>query len=226
MKILVIEDNLEIAQNICDYLQLQNHITDTTQNGLHALELLQEQSFDAIILDIMLPGMDGLTLCKTLRHKLHINTPVIMLTARDSLNDKLTGFEVGADDYLVKPFALAELSVRLQALNRRFVNQHDRELKIEDLSFNLDTLEVKRQQHNIKLNPSCLKLLTLLMQQSPNVVKKSSLEQALWQDNLPDKNILKIHMHTLRSQIDKPFTNPLIETIHGVGYRIGQSKHD
>ena len=225
MKILVIEDNLEIAQNICDYLQLQDHIIDCTQNGLHALERLQEESFDAIILDIMLPGMDGLTLCKTLRHKLHLNTPVIMLTARDSLNDKLTGFEVGADDYLVKPFALAELSVRLQALSRRFVNHHNREIRVEDLTFNLDTLEVKRQQRNLKLNPSCLKLLTVLMQHSPNVVKKSNLEQALWQDDLPDKNILKIHMHTLRSQIDKPFDSPLIETIHGVGYRIGKPKN-
>lgn len=226
MKILVIEDNVEIAQNICDYLQLQNHIVDNTQNGLHALELLQAQSFDAVILDIMLPGMDGLTLCQTLRNKLHINTPVIMLTARDSLNDKLTGFDVGADDYLIKPFALAELSVRLQALQRRFMTQHDRELTVADLKFNLDTLEVTRQQHKIKLNPSCLKLLTLLMQQSPNVVKKSSLEQALWQDDLPDKNILKIHIHTLRNQIDKPFDAPLIETIHGVGYRLGKPKHD
>jgi DNA-binding response OmpR family regulator len=188
--------------------------------------MLQEQTFDAIILDIMLPGMDGLVLCQTLRHKLHINTPVIMLTARDSLNDKLTGFEVGADDYLVKPFALAELAVRLQALQRRFVSQHNSILKVADLSFNLDTLEVTRQQHTIKLNPSCLKLLTVLMQQSPNVVKKSTLEQALWQDDLPDNNILKIHMHTLRSQIDKPFDETLIETIHGVGYRIGAPKHD
>lgn len=226
MKILVVEDNLEIAQNICDYLQLQDHIVDSTQNGLHALELLQEQSFDAIILDIMLPGMDGLALCQALRNKLHLSTPVIMLTARDSLNDKLIGFDVGADDYLVKPFALAELSVRLQALQRRFVSQHNRELKVSDLSFNLDTLEVKRQQQSIKLNPSCLKLLTILMQQSPNVVKRANLEQALWQDELPDKNILKIHMHTLRSQIDKPFDVPLIETIHGVGYRIGKPKDD
>lgn len=226
MKILVVEDNIEIAQNICDYLQLQNHIVDCTQNGLHALSMLQEQTFDAIILDIMLPGMDGLALCQTLRHKLHLNTPVIMLTARDSLNDKLTGFEVGADDYLVKPFALAELAVRLQALQRRFVSQHNSILKVADLSFNLDTLEVTRQQHTIKLNPSCLKLLTVLMQQSPNVVKKSTLEQALWQDDLPDNNILKIHMHTLRNQIDKPFDETLIETIHGVGYRIGAPKHD
>lgn len=226
MKILVVEDNIEISQNICEYLQLQDHIVDNTQNGLHALELLQSESFDAIILDIMLPGMDGLTLCKTIRQKLHLSSAIIMLTARDSLNDKLTGFEVGADDYLVKPFALSELSMRLQALQRRCMSQNNRQLKVADLSFNLDTLEVTRQQKNIKLNPSCLKLLTILMQQSPSVVKKSSLEQALWQDDLPDKNILKIHIHTLRSQIDKPFNEPLIQTIHGVGYRIGLTKHD
>ncbi|NVK39194.1 MAG: response regulator transcription factor [Gammaproteobacteria bacterium] len=220
MNILVVEDNREIAQNICDYLALQQHIVDVTHNGLHAIELLQSNTYDAIILDIMLPGMDGLTICETLRNKLHISTPVIMLTARDSLNDKLLGFDAGTDDYLVKPFALAELAVRLQALQRRSQPQKNRTLNVADLTYNLDTLEVTREHKAIKLNPSCLKLLKLLMQYSPNVVEKQKLEQALWQDDLPDSNILKIHMHTLRSLIDKPFKHSIIETVHGVGYRM------
>jgi len=226
MKVLVVEDNPEIASNICDYLTLQQHVVDHAANGLQALSLVKSDRFDVIILDIMLPGLDGLELCKIIRQVLNLDTPIIMLTARDSLNDKISGFDMGADDYLVKPFALAELSVRIKALQRRSSPHNNRQLRVADLNFDLDTLVVERNREEIKLTPFCLKLLTLLMQSSPNVVSKKVLEESLWQDDLPDKNILKIHMHALRTSIDKPFDKPLIETIYGVGYRMRESKDD
>ena len=224
MKVLVVEDSPEIALNICDYLTMQNHIVDHAANGLQALSLVKAESFDVIILDIMLPALDGLDLCNIIRNDLNLDTSIIMLTARDSLNDKIVGFNAGADDYLVKPFALAELSVRIQALQRRSQQQNTRQLRVGGLDFNLDTLLVSRDGKEIKLNPFCTKILTLLMQSSPNVVSKQLLEESLWKDDIPDKNILKIHMHTLRRLIDKPFDKPLIETIYGVGYRIRESK--
>lgn len=226
MKVLVVEDNAEIASNICDYLTLQQHLVEHAVNGLQALSLVKSGSFDVIILDIILPGLDGLELCKIFRQVLNLDTSIIMLTARDSLNDKISGFDVGADDYLVKPFALAELSVRIQALKRRSLQQSTRQLRVADLNFNLDTLVVERSGEEIKLTPFCLKILTLLMQSSPNVVTKKLLEESLWQDDLPDKSLLKIHMHALRTSIDKPFDRPLIETVYGVGYRMRESKND
>jgi DNA-binding response OmpR family regulator len=143
-----------------------------------------------------------------------------MLTARDRLQDKLAGFETGADDYLVKPFELQEVQARLNVLAHRRRRHTSRELKVGDLTFNLDTLNVTRSGQDIYLNPIGLKLLQCLMESSPNVVSRNDLEMEVWGEEMPDSDSLRVHIHSLRSVIDKPFVSNMIQTRHGIGYRL------
>lgn len=226
MRILVIEDNRDILANILDYLELKGFIVDCVQDGLSGMHLALTQSYDLIVLDIMLPGMDGYQLCQKLRQEAGNNTPIIMLTARDALDDRLKGLQAGADDYLVKPFALSELVARIEAVLRRSSGANKRMLEVADLHYNLETLEVSRAGQLLKLNPIGLKLLAVLMQRSPAVVRREALEEALWGDDIPDSDSLRSHIHQLRQTIDKPFTTPLLHTIHGVGFRLADLTHE
>lgn len=218
MRILVIEDQPEILQNIADYLELKGYLVDCAYDGLGGLHLAVTQPFDLIILDIMLPGMDGITLCKRLRQDAQISTPIIMLTARDSVDDKLTGFQAGADDYLVKPFSLPELHARVEAVLRRGQAGLQNMLVVDDLTYDMNGLEVLRQGVTLKLSPIGLKILETLMKKSPHVVKRDVLEELLWGEHLPGSDSLRSHIHTLRQTIDKPFTSSLLHTVHGIGY--------
>ncbi len=218
MRILVIEDQPEILQNIADYLELQGYLVDCAYDGLGGLHLAITQPFDLIILDLMLPGMDGITLCQKLRQDARVSTPVIMLTARDSVDDKLTGFRAGADDYLVKPFSLPELHARVEAVLRRGQAGMQNMLTVGDLTYDMNSLEVTRQGVLLKLSPIGLKLLGKLMKASPHVVKRDALEELLWGEHLPGSDSLRSHIHTLRQTIDKPFNSPLLHTVHGIGY--------
>jgi len=218
MRILVVEDQPEILQNIADYLELKGYLVDCAHDGLGGLHLAVTQPFDLIILDIMLPGIDGFRFCDKLRRDAQVQTPVIMLTARDSVDDKLTGFKAGADDYLVKPFSLPELQARIEAVLRRSQAGLSQQLQVGDLVYDLNTLEVRRQGQLLKLNPIGLKLLEKLMKSSPNVVRRESLQEVLWGDDLPDSDSLRSHIHLLRQAIDKPFNQPLLQTVHGIGY--------
>ena len=220
MRILIIEDNPDIAANLGDYLDEQGHTIDFAGDGITGLHLAVVNDFDAIVLDLALPGMDGLEVCRKLRNEAGKDTPILMLTARDRLEDKVAGFEMGADDYLVKPFALQEVEVRLDALLRRGRRQSVRELEVGDLKFNLDTLTVHRQDKDIELNPIGLKLLRCLMESSPNVVSRAELEKEVWGEEMPDSDSLRVHIHSLRSLIDKPFSSKMIQTRHGIGYRL------
>ncbi|PSJ43891.1 DNA-binding response regulator [Zobellella taiwanensis] len=224
MRILVVEDNPDILVNIIDYLSLKGCTVDALHSGTAALALLARQEFDLLVLDLGLPGLDGIELCRRLRAGLN-PLPVLMLTARDTLDDKLAGFEVGADDYLVKPFALPELWSRIQAVLKRSRQQRVRRLTVADLVLDLDTLKVSRQGRDISLNPKCLKLLEVLMKHSPNVVSRATLASELWADEPPDSDGLKSHIYLLRSAIDKPFDRPLIHTVHGQGYRLVGDDH-
>jgi DNA-binding response OmpR family regulator len=143
-RILIVEDNIDIAENISDYLEIQGHVTDFAMDGISGLHLALTQDYDAIILDIMLPGMDGLTFCRKLREEGEKVTPVLILTARDTLSDKLEGFDAGADDYLVKPFELEELSARIQALVRRFDQAKKKSLRVGDLELDLGRMQVHK----------------------------------------------------------------------------------
>lgn len=222
MRILLVEDNRDILANMADYLGLKGYTVDCAQDGLSGLHLVATAHYDLIVLDVMLPGLDGFTLCRRLREDARRDTPVIMLTARDQLDDRLQGFRSGADDYLLKPFALSELAARIEAVLRRTQGGGRRELQVADLSYNLDTLEVNRAGKALKLNPIGLKLLAVLMQKSPHVVRRDVLEEAVWGDDCPDSDSLRSHVHQLRQVIDKPFALPLLHTVHGVGYRLAE----
>ncbi|VFQ43595.1 response regulator transcription factor [Desulfoluna butyratoxydans] len=220
LRILIIEDNRDIAENIGDYFDARGHLTDFAMDGITGLHLALTEAYDVIILDLMLPGMDGLTLCAKLRQEGGKATPVLMLTARDTLDDKLAGFDTGADDYLVKPFALEELAARVMALSRRSSKPAAALLRVGDLTLNTATLKVHRKGREIELNHTCLTILKRLMEASPHVVTRRELEHALWGDTPPGSDALRSHLYTLRTKIDKPFNDPLLHTLHGIGYRV------
>ncbi len=219
MRVLVVEDNQDLAGNLIDYLTLHNCTVDYAANGHEALHLCHQNQFDVIVLDIMMPGMDGLEACRQLRQN-HTETPILFLTARDTLNDKLEGFAVGGDDYLVKPFALDELWARLQALSKRNLRQTGNILQFSDLEMDIEAHEVRRAGRKLHLNRSCMKLLQCLLQHAPDVVSRDDLSYALWGDDTPDRDILRSHLYHLRVAIDKEFETPLLQTVHGVGFRL------
>ncbi len=221
MRILIIEDNPDIAANLGDYLEERKHIVDFAADGKTGLQLALTHDFDAIVLDLFLPGMDGLQVCEQIRANATRHIPILMLTARDQLEDKLEGFRRGADDYLVKPFELQEVEARLEVITRRAdPSLQTRKLNIGDLHYDLDTMVVTRAGVNIDLNPIGLKILRCLMRASPRVVTRAEIEAEVWGDELPDSDSLRVHIHGLRSCIDKPFDQPMIQTRHGIGYRI------
>lgn len=220
LRILVVEDNVDIAENIGDYLEQQGHLLDFAMDGISGLHLALTQKFDVIVLDIMLPGMDGMTFCRNFKKETAHEIPVLMLTARDTLSDKLEGFDAGADDYLVKPFALEELSARIGALARRGNQTSPSLLCVADLLVDTGKMEVKRAGRRIEVNRACLKILIMLMQAYPNVVTRKEIEHTLWGDMPPGSDALRSHIYKLRLAVDRPFAYSLLETVHGVGYKL------
>jgi DNA-binding response OmpR family regulator len=220
MNILLIEDNRDLALNLFDYFEAKGHAMDLAGDGISGLHLAASNQYDVLILDLMLPGIDGLTLCRRLREA-GKQTPVLMLTARDSLDDKIAGLEAGADDYVVKPFALREVEARLLALVRRAqVRAGPSVLQVGDLTFDPDTLKVMRGERTIELPPIPLKILEILMRQSPRVLPREELERGIWGDSPPDSDALRAHLHILRNAIDKQADKPFIRTLRGIGYQI------
>lgn len=221
MRALIIEDNPDIAANVSDFLTSRGHVVDSAGDGVTGLHLAVTHNYDVIVLDLMLPGMDGIEVCRKLRHDGRKTTPVLMLTVRDTLGDKLSGFDSGTDDYLVKPFALQELEARLLVLARRSTgdNPHD-VLRVADLELNPQTLRCARGGQTISLSPIGLRVLTLLMRETHRVVTHRELAAEIWHGSPPDSDSLRAHMHILRSAIDQPFSVPLLHNIRGIGYRL------
>jgi DNA-binding response OmpR family regulator len=219
--ILLVEDNNDIATMIGDHLEHGGYEVDYAADGLTGMHLAVTGSFDAIILDLMLPGMDGLELCRKLRSDAGKDTPVLMLTARDTLEDKVAGLDAGADDYLVKPFELEELDARLRAMLRRAGGELTSQvLRVDGLEVNTGTMEVRRDGQKLTITPISMKLLIALMKASPNVISRRELERAVWGDVVPDSDALRSHLYNLRKVIDKPFDKPLLHTVAGMGYRL------
>lgn len=217
--ILLVEDHQELAGTVGDFLEAHNYAVDFAADGLLAMHLAVTQPFDAIVLDVMLPGLDGISVCKRLRKDAQLTTPILMLTARDQLEDKLQGFDVGADDYLVKPFDLPELVARIEALIRRGRGISS-VFSVGEVTMNLDTMEVHRGGTEIKLSRTLFDILKILMREAPKVVPRETIERELWGDDLPDSDTLRSHLYNLRRAVDKPFDFPMIETLAGRGYRI------
>lgn len=222
IRVLIVEDNLDICGNIAAYFEKHNYVLDFAYDGISAMHLALSNRYDVIVLDLMLPRMDGLSFCQKLRADAELETPVLMLTARDTLDDKLKGFEAGADDYLVKPFALRELHARLQVLYKRSHRKTDNLLTVGDLTMNRSTLQVHRAGRRVDLTPAGMRLLQRLMEEAPSVVARDDLETLLWADERPDGDALRSHLYRLRQAIDEPFDSPLIHTVHRIGYRIAE----
>ena len=220
MRILIIEDEKEISSFLRDGFEQAGFATDIALDGKNGLFLATTNEYDVVILDLMLPGMDGLEVCEKLREQGR-DLPVLMLTARDTVDDKVLGLGSGADDYLVKPYSLKELEARLQALVRRARGGISKtQLSIAGLELDTVALKVKRAGQNINLPPITLKILELLMRQSPRVVSRLEIERYIWGDDLPGTDSLRVHINTLRNFIDKPFDKPLLKTVRGMGYCI------
>ncbi|WP_313212762.1 response regulator transcription factor [Stenotrophomonas sp.] len=227
MRLLVIEDNRQLVANLFDYFESRGHVLDVAPDGVTGLHLAVSQPYDALILDWMLPRMEGPEVLRRLRADHGSEVPVIMLTARDELPDKIAGFRAGADDYLTKPFALPELEVRLEALMVRAKGRNPRKvLEVADLKLDMATLEAQRDGKALHLYPACRKLLEVLMRASPGAVTRQQLEFALWGDELPDGDLLRSHVYELRRSVDGPFQQKLIHTLPRVGYRLGVSAAD
>jgi DNA-binding response OmpR family regulator len=224
LHILVIEDNPDLAANVCDFLEAKGHVVDAAGDGITGLHLAVSGTYDAIVLDIVLPGMDGLSVCRKFRDEARRNTPVLMLTARDALDDRVAGLECGADDYVLKPFALRELEARLKALVRRARGEMTPDvLRVGDLSFDPSQIRLSRGKRIFSLPPIPLKLLETLMRASPQVVRREALERAVWGDTPPDSDALRAHMHTLRNAVDGPGEPALLRNLRGIGYQIAAS---
>ena len=226
MKVLVIEDEAAIAANVCDFLEARGHVVDAAADGVTGLHLAVTHEFDAIVLDLNLPRIDGLALCRRLREDASRDTPVLMLTARDTLEDKLEGFQVGADDYLTKPFALRELEVRLAALHKRRGGRvAPRELRHGAIAFNPATLAVTVAGTTVKLPPKGLRLLELLLSQPERVFSRAELETAVWGDRLPTSETLRSQMHVVRRAFAAAGAPDPIENLHGLGYRLAPARN-
>lgn len=221
MHVLIIEDNRDLASNMFDFLEAKGHVVDAAGDGITGLHLAVVNQYDAIVLDLMLPGIDGITLCKKLRMEAGKSTPILMITARDSLDDKIVGLEAGADDYLVKPAELREVELRLRVLLRRgSENTKKQKLIVEDLTLDPNAFKVQRADMVIQLPPIPYKILELLMAQSPQVVSRDDIERAIWADARPDSDSLRAHWHMLRELVDKPFERKLLHTVRGFGYQL------
>ncbi len=216
LSVLLVEDDIDLAATVVDYLELEDIRCDHAANGVAGLNLLTSHRYDVLILDLNLPRLDGLSLCRQAR-ELGVDVPVIMLTARDTLEDKVSGFEHGADDYLVKPFALEELTVRVKALAKRRSGQVSL-LQVENLQLDLQSRAAKRGERGLKLSPTGLKILEVLMRASPQPVSREALLEAVWGDEQPDSNNLKVHIFNLRKAIDTDADIALLHTLAGVGF--------
>lgn len=217
-RILVIEDHRDLVRSIFNYLETRGYILDTAPDGRTGLELAESQTYDAIILDWNLPRLEGLDVLRAYREHGGL-TPVLMLTARDDIDDKVAAFRTGVQDYLTKPFALAELEVRLEALMNRQATE-SRQLRVADLQFDLGTRRIIRNGIELHVYPACRRLLEVLMRASPDAVTREQLERAVWGEDPPDADRLRAHIYDLRKVIDGPFETKLLHTLPRVGYRL------
>lgn len=220
LNVLLVEDDIDLAQSVIDYFDLASIDSDHASNGFSALALAGNNVYQAIILDLNLPRVDGIQVCQTLRNK-GVDTPILMLSARDSMGDKEAGFLAGTDDYLVKPFNMQELVLRVRALSRRKSGQA-KKLTVGGLTLHLDAKQAERHGQLLSLSPTGLKILELLMRSSPAPVSRNALIDSVWAGEPPDTNTLKVHIHKLRKAIDSGFDMPLLKTLHGIGFSLSE----
>lgn len=220
MRLLVVEDESRLATLIAEGLGDEGHPVETVHTAEDALDHIAVTEFDAVILDVMLPGMSGLDLCRELRARRN-QTPILLLTARDAVEDRVAGLDAGADDYLVKPFAFAELSARLRALSRRPPEALDPVLQVGDLRLNPATRQVTRGGEVFDLPNKQFRILEVLMRHTGQVLTRAMITDHVWDYDVPNSpNVIDVHIRALRRTLDDPYDTKLIQTVRGVGYRI------
>ncbi len=227
-RVLLIEDSADLARNIVEFLE-SDYEVDLAVDGETGLRSALRGEYGLIVLDLTLPRLDGLEVCARVRSELGMDPPILMLTARDTLDDKIRGFDAGADDYLVKPFALRELEARVAALLRRHAGSDPEPdaLTVADLDLDVGTCEVRRGGHAIRLNKIGLRILEVLMRASPNVVRREDLEARVWEGHRISESVVRTHLWSLRRAIDgEDPESKLIHTVHGIGYRLAAQADD
>lgn len=220
LKILLVEDNQAIAKQVAEFLSGHGWQLDHADNGQLAIKLACEHIFDVVLLDLNLPDIDGLAVCETIKANAQVTPAILMLTARDSFEDKSAGFGLGADDYLTKPFDLRELALRCQALARRFELHNNKSLQIGELTIDLSSKKAKRAEQSLELTGIGFQLLVLLAQHFPKPVPRSVIMHKLWGESPPDSDALKSHVYSLRNSLDKPFSYPMLKTVLNLGYQL------
>jgi DNA-binding response OmpR family regulator len=219
--ILLVEDDRQIAEMVGVFLERRGYSVDYAADGMTGLNLAVSNSYDAIVLDLRLAGISGLEVCRRLRREARKAYPVLMLTACDTLEDKLQGLDAGADDYMVKPFEIRELDARLYALIRRNRRQVSNEkLTVGNMTLDPEAIRVTRDGKELRVTPTGIKILAILMRESPRVVSRRDIEREIWGDALPDSDTLRSHIYNLRQAIDRLFDRPLLHTVQSSGYRI------
>ena len=216
LRLLIVEDDAALACSIGEWFELDGHSCDYAADGRSALSLISQADFDVILLDVSLPHVDGLEVARSIR-QLGNTTPILMLTARDAIEDRVKGLDAGADDYVIKPFALVEVAARVRVLSRRRTGEVQR-LTVGSLELLINEHRVIREGREIELSPIAWRLLETLARSSPATVDRGTLSFAAWGDEPPQANNLKVQMFKLRKAIDKPFETSIIETVKGRGY--------
>lgn len=220
LSILLIEDTQQIGQEICDFLTEQGMQVDYAATGSQGIQLALQQQYDVIVLDVMLPDINGVAVCKTLKQECDPTPAILMLTARDSIADKSLGFDAGADDYLTKPFDLTELLLRCQALARRHQLHQSQSIQIGELVVNEKQQLAQREGQTLKLSSTDFTILMLLVHAYPNAVSRQQLINKIWGDDAPDSDVVRSHIYTLRQALDKPFATAMLTTLHGIGFKL------
>lgn len=220
LRVLLIEDQSDLAANVIDSFEGFGHAIDYASDGVSGVSLALSENFDVVILDVMLPKLDGWEVCREIRDKAVHRIPILMLTARDSLPDKLLGFESGADDYLTKPFALDELHARCHALARRPELHRSSLIVIGSLNVDLRKREAVRGGVALNLTKKGFEILSTLAEVHPAAMTRSELVARIWGDEWPDSDALRSHIYAVRQELDKPFQRPMLKTIHGVGFQL------
>ena len=220
VRLLLVEDTKDLAAEIYDFLEAQGMEVDYAATGKQAMLLMSDHRYDVIILDIMLPDMSGIEICQFVKSTLDPTPPVLMFTARDSIQDKIVGFDAGTDDYLTKPFDSHELLIRCKALMRRQQLHKAQNVTIGELSFNDKQQVAIRNGCELKLSSTSYTILRILVKAYPNAVSRQEIIDKVWGDDLPDSDALRSHIYTLRQVVDKPFETEMIKTIHGIGFKL------
>lgn len=224
-RVLIVEDQSALAANLEEFFDDQRYTLDFAADGLTALHLLATQEFDVVVLDVMLPGVNGFEICRRIRDDLGSNVPVIFMTARGELSDKEEGFTLGGDDYLVKPFALRELQLRIDALTRRETATRDGALRAGQISYDCGTLMAGLDGHGeVMLGGTAARIFEQLVRAHPRIVTHDVLSRAIWGTDDGDPHTLRTHIYVLRRTLEAALGDALVETVHGRGYRLKPSQ--